>query len=125
MLVLRERYKHFVYVHPIEDPEMIKKLLGIALYVPTYYAIGAIKWVVDSPDPREQFSTEAIVAACNATVHSIHEYTYNSYVRSGLNPSQVDALGMHRQQLIAYIKVLHKRKAYAEVQTIIEKLANV
>lgn len=104
---------------------MIKKLIGIALYIPTYYAIGAIKWVVDSPDPREQFSTEQIVSACNATVHRIHEYTYNSYVRGGLNKSEVTARGMYREQLIANIKVLHKRKAYAEVQSIVEKLANV
>lgn len=103
---------------------MIKKLLGIALYVPTYYAIGAIKWVVDSPDPREQYSTEQIVAACNATINRIHDYLY-LYARNGINKREINVLGMHREQLIANIKVLHKRKAYTEVQTIIEKLANV
>lgn len=113
-----------MYVHPIKDQEMIKKLIGIALYIPTYYAIGAIKWVVDSPDPREKYSTEQIVAACNATVPRIHNYLY-VYAHNGINKGELSALGMYRDQLIANIKVLHKRKAYAEVEAIIEKLANV
>ena len=102
---------------------MIKKLIGIALYIPTYYAIGAIKWVVDSPDPREQYSTEQIVAACNTTVNNIKSLQ-ELCIRHQLIASR-EALNMYREQLIANIKVLHKRKKYAEVQAIIEKLANV
>lgn len=102
---------------------MIKKLIGIALYIPTYYAIGAIKWVVDSPDPREQYTTEQLVSACSATVNSINSLQ-ELYIRHKL-PTSKAALTMYREQLVSNIKVLHKRKAYAEVQAIIEKLANV
>lgn len=103
---------------------MIKKLIGIALYIPTYYAIGAIKWLVDSPNPREQFSTEQIVAACNSYVDQVHMY-HRLAARNGLTLNQGASLGVYRQQLIAYIKVLHKRKAHVEVQSIIGKLTNV